>query len=55
MLELKFFPELTEKIESCVRDTGKRVVLLGHSMGNKVIHYYLNYSMWRLYGRKGRD
>eukprot|EP01127_Copromyxa_protea_P003367 TRINITY_DN1318_c0_g1_i7.p1 TRINITY_DN1318_c0_g1~~TRINITY_DN1318_c0_g1_i7.p1 ORF type:complete len:1526 (-),score=243.36 TRINITY_DN1318_c0_g1_i7:2-4579(-) len=42
-LEETFFPTLTKKIEKCVRDTGKPVVMLGHSMGNKAIHYYLHY------------
>jgi hypothetical protein len=45
-----YFSMLATKIEEIVENLKRPVVLLGHSMGNRVIQYFTWMSMW---GRRG--
>jgi triacylglycerol esterase/lipase EstA (alpha/beta hydrolase family) len=38
-----YFSSLKVSIEAMARREKKKVVLLGHSMGNRVIQYFLNW------------
>lgn len=38
-----YFSWLRDQITIMVKRTGKMVVIMGHSMGNRVIHYFLNW------------
>ncbi|KAL6078804.1 Synaptotagmin-2 [Balamuthia mandrillaris] len=39
----QFFSQLKKRVTKMREQTGKPVVLLGHSMGNKTVHYFLNF------------
>lgn len=43
----QFFDNMVEQVEK-LNQTGSGVVLLGHSMGNKVVQYFLNYAKHKL-------
>lgn len=38
-----YFSTLKVKIEAMVRRERKKAVILGHSMGNRIIQYFLNW------------
>ena len=43
-----FFTVFKNTVEEMVGTTGKPVIILAHSMGNKVTHYFLQYILYTL-------